>query len=167
MTADLNPDPTTHQRVVAAIRKGAFPHVAAEAAGVAGATFRRWMARGRRPEAPEPLRAFVAEVRAARAWARLVAEVHVHDQEVLNWLRYGPGRDREASRGWAAAPRPLPRLPSDRCYNAHFLNLLSRLLGVLNPYPEARKALADFLNRVEGGEEPPRKNPLPAPGRSR
>lgn len=91
-------------RIVDAIRLGAFDHVAAQAAGIAPATFREWIARGegRDPDRPSTpaYAAFAAEVRQARATARSEAEARVFRTRPFEWLRYGPGRDRPGEPGW-------------------------------------------------------------------
>lgn len=99
-------DPGVVEAIVEAIEGGAFDYQAAQAAGVAPATFREWMARaeGRhdRPSTPE-LAAFAAKVGQARAKARLVAEQTVFRENPLSWLRYGPGRERPGAPGWTNA----------------------------------------------------------------
>lgn len=88
----------THQRVVQFVRAGVFDHVAARAAGVDPATFRRWMARAERE--PGPYREFREDVLRARAEARATAEARVFQERPFEWLRYGPGRDRPGEAGW-------------------------------------------------------------------
>ena len=84
--------------VVGHIRAGAFGWVAAEAAGISQRTFYNWITRGERGEQPYVL--FEAAVRQAKAQARLSAELRVHRQGPLAWLRYGPGRSQRAHPGW-------------------------------------------------------------------
>ena len=91
--------PETQKTLVAYIRSGAFDWVAAEAAGIAASTFRRWMKDGELGVAAYV--GFYEAVREARAAARVAAEVEVRRDNPLAWLRYGPGRDRGAEkRGW-------------------------------------------------------------------
>src|SRR5581483_11134580 len=90
----------SRETILAAIRAGAFDHVAASAAGVDAGTFRRWMA----DERPT-FRAFRAEVGMARAEARSVAEARVFKENPLAWLRFGPGRDRPDAPGWTENAR--------------------------------------------------------------
>lgn len=84
--------------IVNAIRAGSFDHVASQAAGVGPSTFRAWMAQADHPDPAKPpsdeLLAFAAEVRTARAGARVRAENRVFMENPLAWLRLGPGRDR-------------------------------------------------------------------------
>lgn len=85
--------------IVEAIQRGAFDHIAAEAAGVTGRTFRNWMERGAE-EARGLYADFYAAVIQARAKARINAEARVYETEPYKWLRFGPGRDRPGSPGW-------------------------------------------------------------------
>lgn len=88
----------THQRVVQLVRGGVFDHVAARAAGIDPATFRRWMERGEREVGP--YRTFREDVLRVRAEARASAEARVFAERPFEWLRYGPGRDRAGEPGW-------------------------------------------------------------------
>jgi len=90
--------PEVHRTIVEYIRAGAYDHVAAQAAGIAPSTFRRWLERGA-PGRP-PYRAFAADVAQARAQARVAAEIEVRRDHPLSWLRYGPGRERPGAPGW-------------------------------------------------------------------
>jgi hypothetical protein len=98
--------PELQQRIVSYIRAGAFDWVAAEANGVSRKTFWEWLARGEGedPDRPQtPLYAeFVEQVRAARAEARLSAEVEVKRGEPLSWLMKGPGRHQPDAPGWTS-----------------------------------------------------------------
>src|SRR5689334_11150720 len=78
--------------IVAYLRAGGFPEVAAAAAGVPVARFARWMHRGQQPRAPRRYRRFAAAVAEALAQARLGAEVATHEKRPLDWLKCGPGR---------------------------------------------------------------------------
>lgn len=107
-------EPDTVSLLTNAIAAGAFDHAAAEAAGIHPGTFRRWMARGEEalaleangdpvPDDLEPYRALCAQVRTARAGARVRAENRVFTENPLAWLRYGPGRHKGDQEGWTAA----------------------------------------------------------------
>ena len=136
-------------RVAAYIRGGAYPEVAAQAAGVPPGRLRRWLALGRKKEAGEAVRAFCQAVRQAEAVARLQAEVAALKAKPLDWLRHGPGRPRPDREGWTAAARaepkaetPEPELPWE---------LARQLVERLEPWPEARVAIAAWL-ACPGGE---------------
>src|SRR5438105_549052 len=85
--------PAVEQALVAYIRAGGFPHVAAEAAGVPREVFADWMRKGEQPGARGQYRNFALAVRQAVAHARLGAEVSVRTDKPLDWLRNGPGRE--------------------------------------------------------------------------
>jgi hypothetical protein len=90
--------PEIHQKIVNFIRQGTYDWVAAQAAGVNAATFRRWMAAGR--EGDSRYVEFLQAVDRARAEARVLAEIEVRQTNPLAWLRYGPGRERPSEPGW-------------------------------------------------------------------
>ena len=88
----------TVDKIVTAVRGGAFPYVAARAFGVPRVTHYRWMEAGERGA---PLyREYWAKVSEAAAAARWQAEVEVRRENPLAWLRYGPGRERPDEPGW-------------------------------------------------------------------
>src|SRR5262249_57257612 len=66
--------PAIQQAIIAYVRAGGFPHVAAEAAGVSAETFDHWMELGERPRAAAKYRDFADAVRQPVAQARLGAE---------------------------------------------------------------------------------------------
>jgi hypothetical protein len=70
--------PQLQQKICSGIKKGAFPHVAAQAAGVRREDFEKWLASGRRGRGSrQKYRAFVQAVEQAQAMARLQAESKV------------------------------------------------------------------------------------------
>jgi hypothetical protein len=105
--------PELQGRIVAFVRAGGFPHVAAEAAGVPQHVFERWLKRGGRGKVRQPYRDFADAVREAAAQARLKAEVGVFDKRPLDWLKCGPGKETPRRPGWSAAPRAQPAAPRD------------------------------------------------------
>ena len=95
------------QTIVAYVRAGAFPHVAAQAAGISPRTFQDWMARGEdrhpsRPSTPK-LRAFARAVQRAHAEARIGAEVRVYRERPAQWLKYA-ARSTSDLEGWTDGP---------------------------------------------------------------
>src|SRR5438874_13499824 len=90
-----------YQKLLEALRGGAFDWVAAEAAGIHRSTFYDWLARGEKGE--QTWAGFAREVLRARAQARLRAEGRLLEQDPLSWLRLGPGRERRGRRGWTEA----------------------------------------------------------------
>ena len=72
------------------VRAGGFPQVAAEAAGVPPGVFAEWMRRGMARRITSRNKRFVgfwAAVERARSEARLAAEIQVHREAALAWLR--------------------------------------------------------------------------------
>ena len=95
--------PQIEQTIVSYVRAGAFPHVAAQAAGISPRTFHDWMARGEdrhssRSSTPK-LRAFARAVRTAQAEARIAAEVRVYREKPAQWLKYA-ARSTPDLEGW-------------------------------------------------------------------
>jgi hypothetical protein len=90
------------RRILTYIRAGVFDHVAAQAVGISPRTFRDWIARGedrgQRPATPELAR-FAQEVRAAKAEARIAAEVRVYREQPAYWLSRA-ARTRDTAEGW-------------------------------------------------------------------
>jgi hypothetical protein len=125
--------------ILASIRAGGYPHVAAQAYGVSCERFRRWTRRGR-------LARCVLE---ASARARLKAEMDTYESDRRFWLRHGPGKETERLPGWSA--------PAKHIFNAageggnlmsspEFQNAVTRLLTGLDPMPEARAVAAAALD---------------------
>jgi hypothetical protein len=92
--------PALQQQILAGIRAGAYPHVAAEARGISRRDFRRWLRRGSGRNAREPFAGFAVEVRSAAAQARLRAEITVLEENARIWLEHGPGREFPGNPGW-------------------------------------------------------------------
>jgi hypothetical protein len=143
---DSSLTPEVEAQILAFIRAGGYPHVAAEAAGVPAAVFARCLARARRRDAPEHLRQFAADVRKAAAQARLRAEVHAYDKDPELWLTKGPGRERAGCPGWSGLVRPDPQATAAGEDPPDVLALVATLARVLQPHPEARAAVLQALN---------------------
>ncbi len=140
--------------ILAAVRAGSFPQVAAAAHGVGAALWERWLRRGRGRRAREPYRRLVRELEAAEAQARLRAEVAMLEKDVRSWLKHGPGRDRPGRPGWAALVRPAPAdRPADLLASPEVVGLLATLRDVLAAYPEALAAVTRALEGPDGGKK--------------
>jgi hypothetical protein len=139
--------PEVERAILAYIRAGGFPHVAAEAAGIPRAVFERWLRKGRGPRARDRYRAFHAAVQQAQAQARLGAEVAALNDKPLDWLRSGPGRETPDSTGWTGSVRPGPAQTgsASALSQPEVQALLAVLLKLLEPYPQARAAVAAVL----------------------
>src|SRR3954449_11155033 len=97
------------EQIVAAIRAGAFPHVAAQAFGVSRRTFEKWRRLGRCNEGDAEFFSFASAVSEAIAQARLRAEMEVFTEQPRIWLQHGPGRDASDCAGWTVAIKPIMR----------------------------------------------------------
>ncbi len=143
-------DPTRAQMVLAYIRQGGFPFVAADAAGVPPDLLHTWLRRGEAQGAREPLRGFAGALRQAIAQARLLSELAVCKQDPKFWLSHGPGKETLESGGWTTPVRPMDHKEPARDTAQEIRMLCSWMLETLTPFPEARALVAQRLTR-----EPP------------
>jgi hypothetical protein len=135
------------QAIVAYIRAGGYPHVAAEAAGVPRRVFERWLRQGEAEGSEEQYRAFAEAVRQAQAQARLGAEVAARNERPMSWLRSGPGKQTGDATGWTGPVRGAPEVEkASPLLHPEVQQLLRLLLEALTPYPEARSAAARAIS---------------------
>ncbi|HEY7158546.1 MAG TPA: hypothetical protein VH575_31670 [Gemmataceae bacterium] len=151
--------PALQEQIVAFIRAGGYPHVAAEAAGLPREEFERWMRRGQGRNARPHYRAFARAVREAEAQARLNAQVQTAKQKPLDWLKTSPGKGSadNPSRTNPDKPRDASAAKADkeelqRLWCA-VLDLFGRCAEQLAPYPEAHAVLTTWLKELP--PEPP------------
>jgi hypothetical protein len=139
--------------ILASIRGGGFPHVAAAAYGVPPERFLRWLRRGRRRGGSAKHRRLYLEVVEAAARARLKAEMAIFNEDARFWLRHGLGRESPAAPGWTTPTRPIflsDGTRADFLAAPEFQILLTDLLRALADHPEARSAAAAALDRRAG-----------------
>jgi hypothetical protein len=144
------PTPAVERQIVAFIRAGGYPHVAAEAAGVPRRTFERWLRRGRRRHCDPAYRSLAAAVMQASAQARLNAEVATRDGKPLDWLRYGPGKESAPNVGWTAPVRAAASKPGGSANALDEPETRARIFLVLESlvsHPELRVKIAEELFR--------------------
>jgi hypothetical protein len=140
--------PTIQQAIVAYVRAGGFPHVAAEAAGVPAETFAHWMELGERPRGAAKYRQLADAVRQAVAQARLGAELQTRSGKPLDWLRGGPGRPTAVGDGWTGPARAAPAKSNEATQlSAEMQRLVAIILGALRSHPEARAAVVAALQQ--------------------
>ena len=142
--------------IILRVRSGAFPHVAAEAAGVPAEVFQEWMERGSRPGAREPYRGLAEQVRHAHGHARCVSEVALRQKDPKAWLLNRPGKNSDNLPGWTMPVKgqTKPQRPgAGVLLQAEMQTLLGSLLDVLAPYPEARAALAAALDKKKPAKQ--------------
>jgi hypothetical protein len=143
--------PETNRAIVAAIRAGAYDWIAAQANGVDRNTFMAWMRRGER-EQTEPFLSFRNDVLTARAQARLSAEIEVRKDQPFNWLRFGPGRERDDAPGWTESKEIRHSGSLAVVQSEEWLRIAAALEGALCPFPEARIAVANALQELQTAE---------------
>ena len=146
--------PERHKAIVAAIRAGAFDWIAAEANGIDRETFKLWMRTGTRKKR-EPYISFVRDVRAARAQARLSAELEVRKDQPFSWLRFGPGREREGEAGWTESSEIKHLGSVGVLYSQEWTVIAVAIEAALEKFPEAKLAVAEAMKRLgSAGPEP-------------
>jgi hypothetical protein len=132
------------KQIIAFLRAGGSPEVAAQAAGVSAEQFAQWMRRGRSRHGSARYRQFAQAIEQAVAQARLGAEVAIRGERPLEWLRHGPTGG-EWGRGRTGGENHPLGAPA-------FRDLLGVLLEALAAYPEARQAAAQVLEQRSGEE---------------
>jgi hypothetical protein len=133
---DYAPMGEQRTRILAGIRSGGFPHVAAEAFGLAGPDYERFLQGAEHPAASESVRSFAREAREAHAQARLRAEIAVFEDDPKVWLEHGPGRETPHRAGWAGAVKPCAAvgLESNALADRRTLSMLQDLADHLKKY---------------------------------
>jgi hypothetical protein len=138
--------PALEQSMVAYTRAGGYPHVAAEAAGVPRQVFDQWRQEGEGPRPAAGFRSFAGAIRQAAAQARLAAEVKIHEEKPLDWLRSGPGRESGDAPGWTGPVRPRLATSHDSpLLDAQVQGLVTTVLEALDDFPDARAVTARRL----------------------
>lgn len=100
-------------RILAGIRSGGYPRVAAAAFGMCAEEFDACMSSANLPDSPESVRSFAREASEAHAQARLRAEIAVFEDDPKIWLEHGPGRETRRSPGWTQTVKPCATAPED------------------------------------------------------
>src|SRR5664279_3832652 len=139
--------PERHKAIVAAIRAGSFDWVAAEANGITRETLRLWLRKGARDKR-KPYVTFAADVRAARAQARLSAEIEVRRDQPFNWLRFGPGSEREGEEGWTESSEIRHSGSVGVMYSQEWTVISVAIEAALVLFPEAKLAVAEAMKRL-------------------
>jgi hypothetical protein len=150
--------PALREQIIAAIRAGGYPHVAAGAWGVPKDVLDDWLKRGDDADAREPYRSFAHDVRQAFAQARLCAEMAVYKDEPKIWLIHGPGRETDDQPGWSVSVKPSEAAAQERnaLCDPELMALFRAILHALTPFPEARGKVAEVLMSIGvQGKEPP------------
>lgn len=149
MNTKIKLTPELETQILAAIRAGGFPHVAAQAFGVPQELFEKWLDWGEKSQRQrQPWFSFAKKVRQAQAIARLNAEMKCHEEDPRLWLRSGPGKETPNSAGWTTIVRPqVQSLNTVTLFTSpDFLQFMGTLRNVLAPYPDALQALTKALD---------------------
>jgi hypothetical protein len=150
MNAPIRLTPELEQQILASIRSGGYPHVAAAAWGVPGPLWEKWQRRGRKRRA---FKEFFRKVSAAQGQARLKAEMNAFDEDVRFWLKHGPGKEQPGNPGWSALTRPVEqrrRTADDIFACPTLLQLLNRLRAVVADNPTALAEVTDIEAEARG-----------------
>jgi hypothetical protein len=152
-------------KIVGTIRHGAFPFIAAEAAGIPREVFADWMRRGSAKRASARFRRFRDQVREAIAMARLAAETYALKNDPLAWLKYGPGKETTDIPGWSNASKPPPADEPGAEATEHelHLGLLAALTPELNRLPPVLRAAILAAMGNEGVSPSPPTTPQSSP----
>ncbi|MGL4550087.1 MAG: hypothetical protein ACRC33_02775 [Gemmataceae bacterium] len=155
---------TVEAVVCAAVRGGAYPHVAAAACGVDPGVFDTWLGHdGRGGKYGARLKRFQRAVAKAAAFARMKAEHAVFADDPKTWLRSGPGRETGGAAGWSGLVKPV--LQSAAVVNVlaspEWNSLWATMLATLGQFPEARAALLEALAAAGEAGGPRRPKALP------
>jgi hypothetical protein len=149
------------RQILAYLRQGAYPHVAAEAAGVPAEAYDEWIRKGNGPKVRAPYRHFASEVRKAQAQARLLAETEVWKADPKVWLGRGPGKETATRPGWTRETSPQNR-DENRGINLLaspvWKGIWAAILKGLADFPEAKLAISRSLAEQAPGST----NELPA-----
>jgi len=146
--------PEREKQLVAFVRAGGHPHVAAEAVGIPKEVFDQWMqlgkptGRGKNTKPHPKYTKLWQAVMVARGQAQLRAEIKALDDEPLQWLKFGPGKETQERPGWSGLPRPVVREDNTTVnvlLSPEMQGVFGAILQVLTPYPEARAAVAAAL----------------------
>jgi hypothetical protein len=138
--------PEAAVQIVAYLRSGGFPEMAAEATGVPREVFWQWLAWGEKKRSREPFRTFARDVRKAIAQGRLKAEIAVYKKDPKSWLMNGPGKETAETPGWSSPVRPSSQKRAEDRAGLEQAKLAAGLLQALAPFPEARVAAARVLS---------------------
>ena len=146
--------PEIEKTIVAYVRAGGYAHIAAEAAGIPRAVFEEWMRKGEAKRPSKAFKDFAIAVRQAEAQARLGAEVAALKDKPMDWLRAGPGKETTAKPGWSALAKPRAGAgkATSLLMDEGVQTLLRVLLQALEPYPDARAAIAGVLMKLRESE---------------
>jgi len=137
-------------KMCAHIRKGTFPHVAAELEGIPPEELERWMRIGRKTKCRPVFKNLVRQIRIANAFARFTAESAMLTDNPKDWLMSGPGKETKDLPGWTRPPTPKKiQINQEKAINVGhpaIAGVVQMILEALQDLPEARTRVASILS---------------------
>jgi hypothetical protein len=119
------------REMLAFVQAGGLPEIAASAAGVEEKRFHFWKVQCKKSTCPKPIRQLFQKLQQAHGQAVLRAQITAFNEKPLDWLKNTGKQKGEAT-------------PAD---DLSWNQLLPAILRVLEPFPEARQALAKVFGR--------------------
>ncbi len=144
-------DPVLAEQMLAFIRSGGYPQVAAEAAGISRRILKRWLTWGDKKNAREPYRGFARDFRQAVAHARLRAELVAYEKDPKFWLSHGPGKETPEYPGWTTEARAgTDQSDSDdgALLSEEWGRIYRAIRNALQGFPEANAAVAEAVKQM-------------------
>lgn len=148
----VEPTPVVVGRLVAYVRAGGFPHVAAAANGVFQADWEEWQRQA--AAGTSPYAEAIAAVETAHAEARLTAELAALRTAPIFWLRNGPGRHRLEKAGWSAPVKAQDMVNQEALREKirievalDTLQTIKAILDVLDEEPHIKAKVAEALDK--------------------
>ena len=126
-------NPTTCQKIVASVQRGARLPVAAAAAGISRQTLRHWL-----KSDGAAFKDFRQQVRQGKGQARLQAERTVYQKDACYWLSRGPG-------GWRDVDKSPDQSNENESTREEFNEMQAFVLEYLHGLPAAKADLARKL----------------------
>jgi hypothetical protein len=137
-------------KILGAVRAGAYPHVAAEAFGVPKRTFEDWLARGDREGSEEAYTQFARDTREASSVARLLVEAELYKNDPKTWLVHGPGRETSERPGWSVSVKAAEFAKSvvNVLCIPEVMDVFNQLSELFEPESEAGQRMRKFLTQT-------------------
>jgi hypothetical protein len=135
-------------KILGAVRAGAYPHVAAEAFGVPKRTFEDWLARGDQEGSEEIYAQFARDTREASSVARLLVEAELYKNDSKTWLIHGPGRETSERPGWSVSVKAAELAASvlNVLCIPEIMQLLNKVAEAFDPESEEQQRLNKLIS---------------------
>lgn len=126
------PTASEMREMLAFVQAGGMPEIAASAAGVEERRFHFWKVQLKKSGCPKRIRQWFQKLQQAHGQAVLRAQITAFNEKPLDWLKNTSKEKGE--------PTPADDSPLN--------SMLPVILKTLEPFPEARLALAKVLGKV-------------------